>query len=77
MLELELKCDARRSEIRFTPLGSDRYLICVPDTDSNLSIYINESQALTLYKLLRLYLRSPLARWGPEAVADLKNAAAH
>ncbi len=67
MLEINLRCDARGSEIRFTPLGMGRYLICVPDKENTLSICISQEQAEALYKLLRLYLRSPLARWGAVA----------
>lgn len=69
MIEVEIQLDATREEIRFTPIGNGRYSIIVPSSNGCLMVRISEEQALSLYKLLRLYLRSLLARWGPEAVA--------
>lgn len=70
MIIAELKVDATQSEIRFAPIGNGRYIICVPDGESCLTVRISQEQALALYRLIRLYLRNPLTQWGPEAVAS-------
>jgi len=66
-VQVELRYDATRGEIRFAPLSEGRYILCTPNGDVSFSLYISEAQALSLYRLLRLYLRNPLTRWGPEA----------
>ncbi len=65
---VDVKYDARTSELRFAPLGNGRFLLCAPG-DVSVSLYITEAQAVRLYELLRLYLRNPLARWGPPSIA--------
>lgn len=75
MIEAEIKVDATKGDLRFTPIGNGRYIICVPGSNGCLTVRISEEQALHLYKLLRLYLRNPLARWGPKAVVTEQAAA--